>query len=138
MEQLPDGNAPSSDQTRHKLSIAMGYTHTENTENVRVLLQACADKGIRIVFQPIFQISFRLFDPFMCVWVPVTVIQACSMPSHPLTEFNVLEGKQCNFIGKVVTLFCSLLKSRIRPLISEFLYSCRSSSRVYASMAAYR
>ena len=36
MEQLPDGSASPSDQTRHKLSIAMGYTHTENTENVAV------------------------------------------------------------------------------------------------------
>ena len=34
MEQLPDGSASPSDQTRHKLSISMGYTHTKNTENV--------------------------------------------------------------------------------------------------------
>ena len=34
MEQIPDGSASPSDQTRHKLSISMGYTHTKNTENV--------------------------------------------------------------------------------------------------------
>ena len=34
MEQLPDGSLSPSDQTRHRLSIAMGYTHTKDTENV--------------------------------------------------------------------------------------------------------
>jgi ribosomal protein S5 len=34
MEQFPDGNLSPADQTRHRLSIAMGYTHTKNTENV--------------------------------------------------------------------------------------------------------
>lgn len=34
MEQIPDGGLSFAHKTRYKLSIAMGYTHTENTENI--------------------------------------------------------------------------------------------------------
>ena len=36
LEQMPDGALNSGDQTRHKLSIAMGYKHPVNTENIAV------------------------------------------------------------------------------------------------------